>query len=213
MAAADLRADVAELKLLLSQARRPHVLVFLSTQIQSLEKLAAEAEAKAASEPARAASSEVRYTTLSSLSWEQDSERVKIYVSLEGVLEENVVSKFQDWALEVKIHDVEGKNYKFVVQKLHKAIDPDSSRVLIKPKRIIISLRKLEEENWKDLHFKEDKSEEESKKEPMARLLEMMKNMYDDGDDDMKKTISDAWTTYRSTYKPGYKKPMTAKHH
>ena len=38
-----------------------------------------------------------------------------------------------------------------------------------------------------------------------------MQNMYDDGDEDMKKTISDAWTTYRSTYKPGFKKPISSK--
>lgn len=209
--AADLRKDVAELKLLHSQARRPHVQVFLATQIQSLEKLVSEVEARAASAKSASSTREIPYTSLSNLTWEQDKERVKIYVSLEGVQEDMVESKFQEWAFEVKIHDVEGKNYRCSIQKLHKEVDPDACRVTVKPKRIIISLRKLEEEDWKDLHFKEDKSEEESKREPMDRLLEMMRNMYDDGDDEMKKTISDAWTTYRSTYKPGFKKPMTAK--
>lgn len=78
-------------------------------------------------------------------------------MSLEGVKEENVISKFEDWTCEVKIHNVEGKNYRFSIQKLHKLIDPDACRIIIKPRRIIISLRKLEEENWRELHFKEDK--------------------------------------------------------
>ena len=84
---------------------------------------------------------------------------IQIYVSLEGVTEENVTSKFEDWTCEVKIHNVEGKNYRFLIQKLHKVIDPDACRIIIKPKRIIISLRKLEEEDWKELYFKEDKVE------------------------------------------------------
>ena len=78
-------------------------------------------------------------------------------MSLEGVEEENVASKFEDWTCDVKIHNVGGKHYRFSIKKLHKVIDPDACRVIIKPKRIIISLRKLEEEDWKDLHFKEDK--------------------------------------------------------
>ena len=80
-------------------------------------------------------------------------------MSLEGVKEENVTSKFEDWTCEVKVHNVEGKNYRFFIQKLHKVIDPDACRIIIKPKRIIISLRKLEEEDWKELYFKEDKVE------------------------------------------------------
>ena len=78
-------------------------------------------------------------------------------MSLEGVEEENVASKFEDWTCDVKIHNVGGKHYRFSIKKLHKVIDPDACHVIIKPKRIIISLRKLEEEDWKDLHFKEDK--------------------------------------------------------
>ncbi|KAI5075323.1 hypothetical protein GOP47_0009399 [Adiantum capillus-veneris] len=209
--AADLRADVAELKILHSQARRPYVQVFFATQIQNLEKLVANVEAREAASAKEATIPEIQYTNLSNLTWEQDNERVKIQISLEGVEEDKVESKFTEWSFDVKFHDVEGKNYRCTIQKVHKEMDPDACRVVVKPKRVIISLRKLEEEDWKDLHFKEDKSEEESKREPMERLLEMMRNMYDDGDDEMKKTISDAWTTYRSTYKPGFKKPIPPK--
>ncbi|KAH7291492.1 hypothetical protein KP509_29G019200 [Ceratopteris richardii] len=132
---------------------------------------------------------------------------MQIYVSLEGVQEDKVEAKFGEWSFDLKIHDVGGKNYRYSISKVHKEMDPDACKVLVKPSRVTISLRKLEEEDWKDLHFKEDKSEEESKREPMDRLLEMMRHMYDDGDDEMKKTISDAWTTYRSSFKPGQKKP------
>ncbi|KAH7276570.1 hypothetical protein KP509_39G012300 [Ceratopteris richardii] len=204
--AADLKMDVAELKLLHSQARRPHVKVFFAAQIQNLEKLILDLESQSniAKVPATA---EIKYETLSNLTWEQDSERVKIYVSLEDVEEDKVEAKFTEWSFDIKIHGAGGKNYRYSISRVHKEMDPDACRILVKPKRVIISLRKLEEEDWKDLYFKEDKSEEESKRQPMDRLLEMMRHMYDDGDEETKKTISDAWTTYRSSYKPGQKKP------
>ncbi|KAL0924579.1 hypothetical protein M5K25_005421 [Dendrobium thyrsiflorum] len=35
-------------------------------------------------------------------------------------------------------------------------------------------------------------------KDPMAGIMDLMKNMYDDGDDDMKRTIAKAWSDARS---------------
>ncbi len=35
------------------------------------------------------------------------------------------------------------------------------------------------------------------KEDPNAGLMKMMQNMYDDGDDDMKRTIAKAWTENR----------------
>ncbi|MCI52658.1 calcyclin-binding protein, partial [Trifolium medium] len=31
-------------------------------------------------------------------------------------------------------------------------------------------------------------------KDPMAGIMDLMKNMYEDGDEEMKKTIAKAWT-------------------
>ena len=40
-------------------------------------------------------------------------------------------------------------------------------------------------------------------KDPSAGLMDMMKKMYDEGDDDMKRTIAKAWTESRDKKGPG----------
>ncbi|KAD3068891.1 hypothetical protein E3N88_36771 [Mikania micrantha] len=54
--------------------------------------------------------------------------------------------------------------------------------------------------NWVDLHFKEDKikSNLDKERDPMAGIMDLMTNMYQEGDDEMKKTIAKAWTDARS---------------
>lgn len=214
MAADHCGDDVSELKYLLSQAKRQRVRSLLSDHIQSLEKaqLASPLDQNLKAAPVRtaAAAPEVRYTTLSSFSWEQDSEKVKIYVSLEGASEENLTADFQLWAFDIRLHDVVGKNYRCAIQKLHKAIVPDKSSISVKPKRIIITLKKADKDNWTDLYFKESmlKAKLDTDGNPMAGLMDMMKNMYEDGDDEMKKTIAQAWTEARSGRKPDPLKSM-----
>lgn len=66
-------------------------------------------------------------------------------------------SLFRQSSVEVKLHDVQGKNYKFSIPKLYKEVVPESCKVLVKPKRVIITLPKSSKGNWLDLHFKEDK--------------------------------------------------------
>ena len=51
-----------------------------------------------------------------------------------------------------------------------------------------------------DLHLKEDKLKPnlDKEKDPMAGIMDLMKNMYEEGDDEMKKTIAKAWTDART---------------
>ncbi|XP_020577631.1 calcyclin-binding protein-like isoform X2 [Phalaenopsis equestris] len=207
MAEQQLRLDLEELRHLESLAKRPRVLSLLSSEIQSLDsKLAAISGAAAKpvvstdQSKVSATAAALNYVTLGSFSWDQDNERIKIYVFLEGVSEEKVESNFREMALDVKFHDVQGKNYRIAIPKLNKEIVPEKSKVLVKPTKVIISLLKASKGNWLDLHFKEDKFKPsaDKSKDPMAGIMDLMKNMYDDGDDDMKRTIAKAWTDARS---------------
>ncbi|CAA6665253.1 unnamed protein product [Spirodela intermedia] len=76
------------------------------------------------------------------------------------------------------------KNYRCAIAKLNKEIDPGKCRAVVKPSRVIITLQKASKGNWLDLHFKEDK------------------NMYEEGDEDMKRTIAKAWSDARSGRQP-----------
>ncbi|ESW29760.1 hypothetical protein PHAVU_002G096900 [Phaseolus vulgaris] len=206
--AQDLTLDLEELRHLHSIAKRPRTLSLLSSEISNLEKISLEAHAPPApqiptpiSTGAKVAPSPaLTYSTLASFSWDQDGDKVKIYVSMEGIDENKIESEFKSISFDVKFHDVQGKNYRCAISKLHKEIVPEKCKVLVKPKRAIITLVKASKGNWLDLHFKDDKLKPnlDKEKDPMAGIMDMMKNMYEEGDDEMKKTIAKAWTDARS---------------
>lgn len=82
---------------------------------------------------------------------------LQMYIPLEGVGEDNVDAEFKPMALDVKIHQVQGKNYRCAIPKLHGEIVPEKCKVLVKPKRIVITMVKSSRGNWLDIHHKEDK--------------------------------------------------------
>ncbi|KVH89381.1 calcyclin-binding protein-like [Cynara cardunculus var. scolymus] len=208
----DLSLDLDELRHLQSIAKRPRVVSLISSEIRNLEKLSNDAASVVpapAPAPAPAPVSTnlkvvsdptLKYTTLGSFSWDQDTDKVKIYVFLEGVDQEKVQTEFNPMSVDVKFHDVQGKNYRCAIPKLNKEIIPEKCKVLVKPTKVIITLVKASKGNWLDLHFKEDKLKPSLDKErdPMAGIMDLMKNMYEEGDDEMKKTIAKAWTDARS---------------
>jgi len=215
--ALDLADDLTELRELLREAKRPHVQALLSNEIANLEKQFSAEEAKSKSLAVEKPSDEVapvernpaprpiHYTTLSTFSWDEESDKVKIYIPLEGATQEKASVEFQSESVHLKIHDVNGKNYQFSVPRLSKTIVPAGSKALVKPKRIILTMKKADRGSWFDLSKKEDKMKTPSldkEADPMAGLMGLMKNMYEDGDDEMKKTIAKAWTDARSG-KPG----------
>ncbi|XP_074578971.1 uncharacterized protein LOC141835417 [Curcuma longa] len=201
-----LRLDLEELSHLQSLAKRPRVASLLASEIRSLEaKLsavtAATSVAKVSAEKAPVAAPSLNsYVTLSSFSWDQDNDKIKIYVFLEGVDAEKLETIFKTMSVDIKFHDIQGKNYRCTIPKLNKEIVPEKCKVLVKPTKVIITLVKASKGNWQDLHFKEDKLKPnlDKEKDPMAGIMDLMKNMYDEGDDDMKQTIAKAWSDARS---------------
>ncbi|MQL71697.1 hypothetical protein Taro_004023 [Colocasia esculenta] len=201
------RLDLEELTRLQGLAKRPVVVSLLSSHIRSLQDQlsrtsTAGAQAKAAPAPVAttSAAAALSYVTLGSFSWDQDNDKLKIYVSLEGVDQEKVDAVFKTMSLDVKFHDVQGKNFRCAIPKLNKEIIPEKCKLVVKPSKVIITLYKASKGNWLDLHFKEDrlKPNLDKDKDPMAGIMDLMRNMYDEGDEDMKRTIAKAWTDARS---------------
>ncbi|XP_043701700.1 calcyclin-binding protein-like [Telopea speciosissima] len=200
--------DLEELRHLQSIVKRPRILSLLSSEIRNLEKSSKDASSGATSHtptpipvPVKvSATPAINYVTLGSFSWDQDSDKVKIYVLLEGVDQEKLESSFKPMAFDIKFHDVQGKNYRCGMPKLHKEIVPEKSKVIVKPNKVIITLIKASKGNWLDLQYKEDKLKPnmEKDRDPMAGIMDLMKNMYEEGDEDMKRTIAKAWTDARS---------------
>ncbi|KHG02883.1 Calcyclin-binding [Gossypium arboreum] len=213
--AEELALDLEELRKLHSIAKRPRILSLISSEIRSLEKLRALKEDGNAAAPPPTASQiptpistsvkapinpALNYVSVSSFSWDQDMDKVKIYVFLEGVEQEKIQTDVKPLSFDVKFHDVKGKNYRCAVPKLNKEIVPEKCKVVVKPTRVIITLFKASKGDWPDLYSKEDKLKPNLDKEqdPMAGIMDLMKNMYEEGDDEMKRTIAKAWTDARS---------------
>jgi calcyclin binding protein len=82
---------------------------------------------------------------------------LQIYVFLEGVEQEKLETTFKPMSVDIKFHDVNGKNYRCALPKLNKEIVPEKCKVVVKPTKVVITLAKASKGNWLDLHFKEDK--------------------------------------------------------
>ena len=56
-------------------------------------------------------------------------------------------------------------------------------------------MKKHENKYWTDILRKEKKAAKMAKNEdPNASLMNMMRDLYNNGDDNMKKTIAESWT-------------------
>ncbi|KAE8656179.1 Detected protein of confused Function [Hibiscus syriacus] len=187
--AEDLAPDLEELRHLQSIAKRPRILSLISSEIRSLEKLQTSKE-------------DGNSVALPTASQVPTPISTSVYVSLEGVEQEKIQTEFKPMSFDIKFHDVKGKNYRCAIPKLNKEIVPEKCKVLllVKPTRVIIALFKASKGDWSDLYFKGDKLKPSLDKEhdPMAGIMDLMKNMYEEGDEEMKRTIAKAWTDARS---------------
>jgi calcyclin binding protein len=72
-----------------------------------------------------------------------------------------------------------------------------SSKFVVKKDKVILKLGKVKGEysydSWSSLTAKKGKKDTASKKaDPQNSIMELMKDMYDNGDDQMKKTIGES---------------------
>lgn len=82
---------------------------------------------------------------------------LQIYISIEDAEQEKVDTVFKPMSVDIKFHDIHGKNYRFAIPKLNKEILPEKCKLVVKPNKVIVTLVKGSKGNWLDLHLKEDK--------------------------------------------------------
>jgi len=161
-----------------------------------------------------------KYTPISRFSFDAGSSSdpfVTIYIPLPNVgtiPKSNIDCVFTNASFDLTITELEGKNYRLVKDNLDKDIVGDDSKLKIRSNKIILKLAKVKSEYgsydfWTDLTSKKSKKEAEKKKsaDPSAGIMDLMKDMYDSGDDNMKKTIAEAMMKSRNgetdSMKPG----------
>lgn len=130
-----------------------------------------------------------------------DKPLVTIDIRLKGVEilpSENVTCDFTEASLDLKVVGLDGQNYRFLKTNLDKDIVSSESTVKVKKNHVIVTLQKkkgdLGYDHWADLCAKGKRKPAAEKKnaDPGGSIMDMMKDLYDDGDDSMKKIIGEA---------------------
>ena len=128
------------------------------------------------------------------------------FSNVKALPKENIISKFNKKSFEVQILNLDKKNFKFASINLNKEIDPEASYVKQTNSGLTIFLKKIiNSDHWDCLEYKKpivsDPSERKApsnEKDPNAGLMEMMKEMYQNGDPEMKKIIAESFTKSQS---------------
>jgi calcyclin binding protein len=154
-----------------------------------------------------ASSASAEFHAISSYGWSQDNDNVDVDIlddHLQGIgslPKEQVECQFTTTSFDLKIHNHKGRNLRLRVTNLDKDIVPEKCRTVVKKNRITLVLKKKGQwDHWNTLVGKKLRSAEEDAKkaaDPSAGIMDMMKQMYEDGDDQTKKIIAEAWTKSR----------------
>ena len=144
-------------------------------------------------------SSNILYVPISSFGWDQDSygkepNFVYVYVmsGVDGVgaVKDSVTCDFTETSFDLKILGLDGKNLRLRKDNLDKKINVGESKIIVKKNKVTIKMKKVKGEygydSWTNLTAKHKKLTEGGKeKDPGASLMDMMKDLYDEGDDNM----------------------------
>jgi len=185
-----IRADIERVRILIERE-------YASTP-QPVEKSATAMEEEKQPTP----QSIENFQTITKYSFDQEGKLVKVYLSLDniGSLDPaNIIFDVTKDSFDLKILNYKNTNLRLGFKRLHANVDPSKSKFVQKTNTLIIRLQKEKDGHWPQLAYKEaafkpDKMDKADKtSDPSASLMDMMKNLYQSGDDEMKKTISQAW--------------------
>ena len=139
---------------------------------------------------------------------------------VESIPRDNIICNFQKNQVELCIHGLKGRNYRWIQGRsasntslpivLNRNIQPSESKILIRKNRITLKLKKEHShESWMQLEPEKKKFDlPRENDDPSASLMSLMKNMYETGDDEMKRTIAEAYTKAQSGEMPSYANDM-----
>ena len=153
------------------------------------------------------------FTTISKYAFDTSNNKfIKLYLTdgfdgIKSFSSSNIKSKFTKNTFDVCILGWKGKNYRFSCFNLSKEINPSDSYVKQTNSGLIVYLAKANSSDfWDSLEKKKglfgNKDDDgmpalDKNKDPNQSLMEMMRDMYRNGDPEMKRMIAEAWTKSR----------------
>eukprot|EP00514_Thraustochytrium_sp_LLF1b_P003035 CAMPEP_0184523692 /NCGR_PEP_ID=MMETSP0198_2-20121128/9040_1 /TAXON_ID=1112570 /ORGANISM="Thraustochytrium sp., Strain LLF1b" /LENGTH=255 /DNA_ID=CAMNT_0026914781 /DNA_START=687 /DNA_END=1451 /DNA_ORIENTATION=+ len=145
-----------------------------------------------------------RWKPITKFAFDQNKSFVQLYIDTPGVgkLDANNVScSFCKDSFDLRIIQLQGENLRLVKTQLEKDIVPEKSKFKIKENSVVVYLKKVDAEfgpeHWNNLTSKK-KSAEKASGDPLGGVMDILKDMYDEGDDKLKATIGEAMLKSRS---------------
>lgn len=198
--------DVMELQHLISITKSPRILnVLQSTLSKASTSETKKNDVVFSNQPNNNNNNAVVYENLDKFGWEDagyGKEKVSVYLmsNVDGVGElplDQIDCHFTKTSFDLKVHGLNGRNLRLVQSHLDKEINPERSFYRVKANRItIVLIKQNKDQVWMNLNSKSGKTESKSSdsSDPSAGIMNLMKNMYEEGDDEIKRTIAKAWT-------------------
>ncbi|KAK2584650.1 hypothetical protein KPH14_006997 [Odynerus spinipes] len=208
----ELKLDIKELDTLLQQATRPKVKDILTLETRKLQAELAKVidEKKEAClksvNPSPNSTHRCYEVKLNSYGWDQTNNAVKLYVQLKDVHtlpSEAITCDFTEKSMDLRIRGLNNKNYHLPINNLCEDIDTEKSHIKVKTDMVVVYLAKKSPKTWSHVTGVEKRIKEAKTpsvpdigddSDPGASFMNLMKKMYQEGDDEMKKTIAKAWT-------------------
>jgi calcyclin binding protein len=199
-------ADLKELKRILAFGSTPYIENLLRAEIARLSAIfpedptPASAPVPVASPPKPAPVRKI-FRGIDSYAFSDASETARIIISdVEGLDQAQIEFSPTERAFTITVlRESQGlPNLRLTVDSLKKIV-PGESRYTKKGKTLTVILKKKKSATWTKLKktksgIKKPKPGETKKSDdPSAGLMDMMKKMYDEGDDEMKRTMQKAW--------------------
>ena len=135
-----------------------------------------------------------------------NSPTVSVYISLPkvgSIDRTNITTEFAVRSLDLVVRNLDGKSYRLLKNNLANDIDPAKSKHIVKADKVILKLAKVKGEygydSWTNLVDKKKLGAggSKSKDDPSKNIMSMMKDMYDSGDDQMRKVIGETMEKQR----------------
>lgn len=213
----ELKSDLQELEQILTNVVRSNVRRIIANEISTIKSSIESIEQKQKNEQNNenvpkeklVASKPITYTTkITNYGLDESSKFVKLYVSIADInklTQEQITCDFSESSFKFVASNHLNKNHMLQVLKLAHKIIPSECSCRIKAGKIIIALKKQEEgKTWGTLTEAERKAKEakdakfsskdaDTPSDPSSGIMDMMKKMYDEGDDDMKRMIKKTW--------------------
>uniref|UniRef100_A0A6B2G2M2 Calcyclin-binding protein (Trinotate prediction) n=1 Tax=Myxobolus squamalis TaxID=59785 RepID=A0A6B2G2M2_MYXSQ len=199
-------ADISELKRLSQLCLSDNVQAFLDKKTAELETLLPQT----ISVPVKTKTDELCCKKLKNYGWDQTDSAIKFYITIPKPFEKNDVQvEVTDKSVKIVVK-TDTEKYELQISQLFGTVLSDKYQLKTKGLEVGVTLTKEKSGKWECLCASDVKPKPQTPDlgmdkdaDPGSGIMKMMQKMYNEGDDEMKRTIQKAWTQSQDKQKQG----------